>query len=274
MLLRVTENSVCFVAGRPCGFSEIEQLVAAFMAVLLFGWVLTDLNSKVMWDPGLDLRRTLRHVAVAVPAPAILWYDSIHPSAALKILAAAVALAAIWDWARERKRSRAAGGGQQRKKGISPSKASDGFSVVVDERKGGGFTAWSTDDDDLKVEAPTLLAVDEGVRGYVRDRLVYDQKHEVSLAYVWEDSQRATPTSAAGAAPDKRKRPPRSIYLDVRESPGEGYLAEGKSGFRIVAPTLEGLAPAARTEIGTRWPYARSNDMPRVTFGWVRTLQV
>jgi hypothetical protein len=274
MLLRITEKSVCFVAGRPCGFSEIEQLVAAFMAIALFGWVLSDLRSKLVWDPGLDLRRTLRQVAFAVPVPPILWYESLHPSAALKILAAAVALAAIWDWARQWRRSRVAGAGRQRRTRISPSKASDGFSVVVDERKGGGYTAWSTDDDNLKVEAPTLLAVDEQVRRYLRDRLVDNEKQEMSLAYVWEDAERATPAVAGGLPSDKLKRPPRSLYFDVRESPGGGYLAEGESGLRIAAQTLEGLAPAARAEIRRRWPHARANDMPNVAFGWVRIAHV
>jgi hypothetical protein len=114
MLLRITENSVCFVAGRACGFSEIEQIVAAFMAMALFGSVLSDLRSKFMWDPGLDLRRTLRQVAFAMPVPAILWYDSLHPNAAVKILAAAIALAAICDWVRQWRRSRVARAGRQR----------------------------------------------------------------------------------------------------------------------------------------------------------------
>lgn len=43
---------------------------------------------------------------------------------------------------------------------------------------------------------------------------------------------------------------------------------------RIAAQTLERLAPAARAEIGRRWPYARAKDMPKVRFGWVRTVQV
>jgi hypothetical protein len=273
MLLRITEKAVCFIAGRPCSFSEIEQLVAAFTAVLLLGWVLSDLRSKWILDTGLDLRPTLRHVAFAVPVPAILWYDSLHPNAGLKILAAAAALTAIWDWARQRKRSHQAGA-PQRKKRISHSKAAQGFSVVIDQRREGGYTAWSTDDDDLKVEAPSLLAIDEQVRRYVHDRLVDDEKQDASLAYVWEDSERATPAAAGGRPPNKLNRPPRRLYFDVRESPGEGYLAEGEPGLRIAAQTLEGLAPAARAEIGRRWPYARANDMPKVRFGWVRTVQV
>src|SRR6266851_4990362 len=274
MLHRITENSVCFVAGRPCGFSENEQLVAAFMAIALFGWTLMDLRSKVMWDPGLDLSRRLRQVVFAMPVPAILWYDSLHPSATLKILAAAAALAAIWDWATQWRRSRVAGAGLPRRKRISQSKGSEAFSVVVDERKGGGYTAWSTDDDDLKVEGSTLLAVDEQVRRYVHGHLLDGQTQDVSLAYVWEDSQPSVPAAAAGPPPDKLGRPPRSVYFDVRESPADGYLAEGEPGFRIVAPTLDGLAPAARTAIGARWPSARSKDMPWVIFGWVRTVQV
>ncbi len=273
MLLRITENSVCFVAGRPCSFSEIEQLVAAFMAIAVFGWVLADLRSKLMWDPGLDLRRTLRQVAFAVPVPAILWYDSLHPNVGLRIAAGAFALMAIWDWARQRKRSGQAGARQSQKR-IPYSKAADGFSVVIDPRSQGGYTAWSTDDDDLRMEAPTLLAVDEQVRRYLRDRLVDDEKQEMSLAYVWEDPGRATPGAAGGLPSDKLKRPPRSLYFDVRESPGEGYLAEGESGLRIAAHTLEGLAPAARAEIGRRWPHARASDMPTLTFGWVRMAQV
>jgi hypothetical protein len=96
----------------------------------------------------------------------------------------------------------------------------------------------------------------------------------MSLAYVWEDSERTTPAAAGGLPPDKLNRPRRSLYFDVRESPGEGYLAEGESGLRIAAQTLEGLAPAARAEIGRRWPHARANDMPKVRFGWVRIVQV
>lgn len=262
MLLRITENSVCFVAGRPCSFSDIEQLVAAFMAVLLFGWVLSDLRSRWIVDSGLDLRSMVRHVAFAVPVPAILWYDSLHPNAGMKILAGAAAATAIWDWAR------------QSHKRISHSKAAHGCSVVIDQRSQGGYTAWSTDDDDLRVEAPTLLAVDEQVRRYLRDRLVDDEKQEMSLAYMWEDSEQPTPTAAPDLPSDKLKRPPRSLFFDVRESPGEGYLGEGESGLRIAAQTLEGLAPAARAEIGRRWPRARASDMPKVTFGWVRIVQV
>ena len=273
MLLRTTENSVCFAAGRPCSFSEIEQLVAAFMAVLLFGWVLSDLRSKWILDSGFDLRSMVRHVAFAVPVPVIFWYDSLHPNAGLKILAGAAAATAIWDWARQRKRSGEAGARQSQKR-ISHSKAAGGFSLVIDQPSHGGYTAWSTDDDDLRVEAPTLLAVDEQVRRYLHDRLVDDEKQKMSLAYVWEDSERATPAAADGRPSDKLKRPPRSLYFDVRESPGEGYLAEGESGLRIAAQTLEGLAPAARAEIGRRWPHARANDMPKVTFGWVRMAQV
>jgi len=273
MLLRITENSVCFVAGRPCSFSEIEQLVAGFMAVLLFGWVLSDLKWKSIADPGLDLRPMLRHVGFAVPVPAILWYDSLHPNVGLRIAAGALALMAIWDWARQRKRSGQAGA-RRRQKRISRSKAPDGFSVAIDQRSQGGYTAWSTDDDDLRLEAPTLLAVDEQVRRYLHDRLVDDEKQKMSLAYVWEDAERATPAAAGGLPSDKVKRPPRSLYFEVRESPVEGYLAEGESGLRIAAHTLEGLAPAARAEIGRRWPHARANDMPKVTFGWVRMAQV
>ncbi len=273
MLLHITENSVCFVAGRPCSFGEIEQLVAASMAVLLFGWVLSDLRSKWILGSGLDLGPMVRHVAFAVPVPAILWYDSLHPNAGLKILAGAAAATAIWDWARQTKRSGQAGGRQSQKR-TSHSKATDGFSVVIDHRSQGGYTGWSTDDEDLRVEAPTLLAVDEQVRRYLHDRLVDDEKQKMSLAYVWEDSERATPAAAGGLPSDKLERPPRSLYFDVRESPGEGYLAEGESGLRIAAHTLEGLAPAARAEIGRRWPHARANDMPKVTFGWVRMAQV
>jgi hypothetical protein len=272
-LLRITEHSVCFVAGRPCSFSEVEQVVAAFMAVFLFGWVLSDLKWKAIAESGFDLRPMLRHVAFAVPVPAILWYDSLHPNVGLRILAGAFALIAIWDWTRQRKRSRQAGA-RQRKKRISHSKAADGFTVVIDQRSDGGYSAWSTNDDDLKVEAPTVLAIDKQVRRYVRDRLVDDQKQDLSLAYLWEDSQRATPALDGGQPPDKQKRPPKSLYFDVSQSPGDGYVADGESGLRITAETLEGLAPAARAEIGRHWPYARAQEMPKVTFGWVRTVQV
>jgi len=273
MLLRITENSVCFVAGTPCSFSELEQLVAAFMAVLLFGWVLSDLRWKSIAESGLDVRPMLRHVAFAVPVPAILWYDSLHPNGGLRIVAGAFALIAIWDWARQRKRSGQAGARQSQKR-ISHSKAVDGFTVVIDQRSQGGYTAWSAHADDLKVEASTLLAVDEQVRRYLHDHIVDDEKQEMTLAYVWEDSERPTPADAGGLPPDKLNRPPRSLYFDVRESPGEGYVAEGESGLRIAAHTLEGLTPAARAEIGRRWPHARANDMPKVTFGWVRMAQV
>jgi hypothetical protein len=273
MLLRITGRSVCLVAGRPCSLSEIEQLVAAFMAVLLIGWVFSNLRWKSIVEPGLDLRPMLRHVAFAVPVPAILWYDALHPIVGLRIVAGACALVAIWDWARQRKRTGRAGA-RQRKKRVSHSKAADGFTVVIDQRGHGGYAAWSTDDDDLKVEAPTILAVDEQVRRYLHDHLVDDEKPEMSLAYVWEDSERTTPAAAGGLPPDKLNRPRRSLYFGVRESPGEGYLAESESGLRIAAQTLEGLAPAARAEIGRRWPHARPNDMPKVSFGWVRMVQV
>jgi hypothetical protein len=116
MLLRITENSVCFVARKPCSFSEIEQLVAAFMAVLLFCWVLSDLRSKWILHSALALGPMVRHVSFAVPVPAILWYDSLHPNAGLKILAGATAALAIWDWARQRKRSGQAGEQQSQKR--------------------------------------------------------------------------------------------------------------------------------------------------------------
>lgn len=241
------------------------------MAVLLFGWVLSDLRWKSMLDSGLDLRPMVRHVAFAVPVPAILWYDSLRPNAGLKILAGVAAATAIWDWVRQSDRSDRARA-RRPKKRISHSKAARGLSVVIDQRRDGGYTAWSTDDDDLKAEAPSLLAIDEQVRRYVHDRLVADEE-DLSLAYVWEDSGRAAPGVAAGRPPDKVNRPPRSLYFDVRESPGEGYLAEGESGLRVGAQTLEGLAPAARAEIARRWPYARAKDMPKVTFGWVRKVR-
>jgi hypothetical protein len=273
MLLRITENSVCFVVGRPCSFSEIEQVVAAFMAVLLFGWVLSDLRRKSSWDPGLDLRPMVRRVAFAAPTPAIVWYDSLHPNAGLKILAGVVAATAIWDWVRQRERSDRVRA-RQSKKRMSHSKAAQRLSVVIDQRGDGGYTAWSTDDDDLKVEAPSILAIDEQVRRHVRERLVENERQDLSLAYVWEDSLPATPGATAGQPPDKLRRPPGGLYFDVRESPGDGYLAEGESGLRIGAQTLEGLAPAARAEIRRRWPHARANDRPKVTFGWVRTVRV
>jgi hypothetical protein len=107
---------VCFVAGRPCSFSEVEQGVAAFTTILLLGWVLSDLKWKVILESGFDLRPMLRHVALLVPVPAILWYDSLHPNGGLRILAVAFALIAIWDWTRQRKRSRQAGTRQGRKR--------------------------------------------------------------------------------------------------------------------------------------------------------------
>jgi hypothetical protein len=116
VLLRITENSVCFVAGRPCSFGEIEQLVAALIGVILAGWVIGDLRYKTMLEPGFDLRPMLRHVALFVPIPAILWYDSLHPNGGLRILAGAIAVIGIWDWARQRKRSHSAGAGQGKKR--------------------------------------------------------------------------------------------------------------------------------------------------------------
>src|SRR5437879_13273286 len=86
------------------------------MAVLLFGWVLSDLRSKWMLDSGLDLRPMVRHVAVGVPVPAILWYDCLHPNAGLKILSGAAAGPGIWDWARQRQRSDQGGAGQMHKR--------------------------------------------------------------------------------------------------------------------------------------------------------------
>src|SRR5260370_9967263 len=168
-LLRITEHSVCFVAGRPCSFSEIEKVVAAFSAILLLGWVLRDLKWKAIVESGFDLRPMLRDVALALPVPAILWYDSLHPNVGLRILAGGFALVAIWDWTRQRKRSRQAGA-RRGKKRISHSQADDGFTVVIDQRSDGGYSAWSTNDDDLKVAAPAILAIDEQVRRPVRDR--------------------------------------------------------------------------------------------------------
>lgn len=68
---------------------------------------------KAMAEPGSDLRPMLRHVALFVPIPAILWYDSLHPNLGLRILAGAIALIAIWDWARLRKRTRKVGARQR-----------------------------------------------------------------------------------------------------------------------------------------------------------------
>jgi hypothetical protein len=60
----------------------------------------------------------------------------------------------------------------------------EGLSIIIDQESGGGYAAWSTDDDDLKVEAPTLLAVDQQVRRYLHGHLADDERHPVPLAYV------------------------------------------------------------------------------------------
>src|SRR5260370_31307731 len=106
-LLRITEHSVCFVAGRPCSFSEIEQVVAAFSAILLLGWVLSDLKWKAIVPPAFDLRPMLRDVALALPVPAILWDDSLHPNVGLRLLAGGFALVGMSAWTRRREHWRA-----------------------------------------------------------------------------------------------------------------------------------------------------------------------
>src|SRR5260370_2372051 len=87
--LRITEPSVCFVAGRPCSFSEIEQVVAAFSAILLLGWVLSDLKCKAIVESGFDLRPMLRDVPLALPVPALLCIDPLPPNVCLRTLPAA-----------------------------------------------------------------------------------------------------------------------------------------------------------------------------------------
>jgi hypothetical protein len=207
-----------------------------------------------------------------IPVPFLFWYDSLHPNVTLRILAIALVLTEVQDVVRRRQAKRTPVG--RPKKPISARQAAEGYSLIVDPRKDGGYLAWSVEDDNLKVAAPSLLGIDEATRNYIREGLGGGPPLDLTLAYVWDDVERATPEASAGFQIDGSGRPPKRLYLEVRESVGNGYIAEGKPDLRVSALTLDELAPAARAEIGRRWRNASGKDMPKVTFAWVRKAQV
>jgi hypothetical protein len=222
------------------------------MASLLSPMVATCVGCRTIWD-------YLRNIALGIVIATVL-----------------VVVAAWWTGrrgARPGRQSRRARTGQ-RQKPISDSMAARGFSLVVDELSEGGYSAWSTDSADLRVEAPTLVEMDEKVRQCIRDRLVDKENRELSVAYVWHDSAAAIPTAAGGQPADKSSRPPKSVYLEVRQVPGNGYIAEGEPDLRVTAQTLDRLAPAARAAIAGRWPNAGTRAVPVVTFAWVRSVRM
>jgi hypothetical protein len=272
MTLVITSKSFCFVAGRPCSAGDIEQLLAAIIGLGLFVWVTQGAKGKPLAEQPGALLRGLRDVAFLIPVPFVLWYDSQHPNITVRIFAIALVLTEVQDVVRRRQAQRTPEG--KPKKPISARKAAEGYSLIVDPRKDGGYLGWSVEDDNLKVAAPTLLGIDEATRSYIREGLGGGSPLELTLAYVWDDAERATPVASADIQIVASSRPPKSLYLEVRESEGNGYVAEGKPDFRISAPTLDELAPAARAEIGRRWRNASRKDMPKVTFAWVRKAQV
>jgi hypothetical protein len=272
MTLVITSKSFCFVAGRPCSAGDIEQLLAAIIGLGLLVWVTQAAKGKPLAEQPGALLRGLRDVAFLIPVPFVLWYDSLHPNVTVRIFAIALVLTEVQDIVRRRHAQRTREG--KPKKPISARKAAEGYSLIVDPRRDGGYLGWSVEDDNLKVAAPSLLGIDEATRSYIREGLGGGSPLELTLAYVWDDAERATPAASADIQIVASSRPPKSLYLEVRESEGNGYVAEGKPDLRISAPTLDELAPAARAEIGRRWRNASRKDMPKVTFAWVRKTQV
>jgi hypothetical protein len=272
MTLVITSKSLCFVAGRTCSAGDIEGLVAAIIGLGLFVWVTQGAKGKPLAEQPRALLRGLRDVAFILPLPLVLWYDSLHPDGTVRIFAIALVLTQVQDVVRRRQAQRTPPG--RPKKPISAKRAAEGYSLIVDPRKDGGYLGWSVEDDNLKVAAPNLLGIDEATRNYIREGLGDGPPLDLTLAYVWDDAKRATPEAPADIQTDGSGRPPKSLYLEVRESEGSGYAAEGKPDLRISAPTLDDLAPAARAEIGRRWRNAAAKDMPKVTFAWVRQTRV
>lgn len=272
MALVITSKSFCFVAGRPCSAGDIEQLLAAIIGLGLLVWVTQGAKGKPLAEQPGALLRGLRDVEFLIPVPFVLWYDSLHPNVTVRIIAIALVLTEVQDVVRRRQAQRTTPG--RPKKPISAMKAAEGYRVIVDPRKDGGYVGWSVEDDNLKVAAPSLLGIDEATRNYIREGLGGGPPLELTLGYVWDDAERAAPEASVDIQIDGSSRPPKSLYLEVRESEGNGYVAEGKPDLRISAPTLDELAPAARAEIGRRWHYASRRDMPKVTFAWVRKAQV
>lgn len=272
MALVITSKSFCFVAGRPCSTGDIEQLLAAILGLGLFVWVTQGARGQALAEQPPALLRGLRDVAFLVPVPLVLWYDSLRPNVTLRIFAIALVLTEVQDVVRRRQAQRTATDAP--KKPISARKAAEGYSLIVDPGKDGGYVGWSVEDDDLRVAAPSLLGIDEATRNYIRERLGGGPPIDLTLAYVWDDAERATPEATTEIRIDRSSRPPKSLYLEVRESGDKAYVAEGKPELRISAPTLDELAPAARAEIGRRWRYASRKEMPKVTFAWVRKAQV
>jgi hypothetical protein len=184
-----------------------------------------------------------------------------------------------WWTGRRRHRSRrgrasTSAATRHHQKSISASRAAQGFTLVVDALEAGGYSARSTDDADLKLEAPTLVEVDDQVRQTIRDHLADNGHIETSLAYVWQDSGAIAPAAAGGHASDKSDRPPKNLHFEVHDATEDGYLAESESGVRITANTLDGLLPAARTEIARRWPGTIGSATSAVTFSWVRNVRI
>lgn len=187
-------------------------------------------------------------------------------------------LVVVWWMGRRRHRPRRGrstkAATSQRPKPISAARAAQGFTLVVDTVEGGGYSASSTDDADLRAEAPTLVAVDERVRQTIRDQLADKGHIETSLAYLWQDSGGIAPAAAGGHAGGNSDRPPKNLHFEVHDAAADGYVAESESGVRITANTLDGLLPATRTEIALRWPGAVGSATSAVTFSWVRNVRI
>jgi len=169
MALVITSKSFCFVAGRPCSTGDIEQLLAAIIGLGLLVWVTQDAKGKPLAEQLGALLRGLRDVEFLIPVPFALWYDSLHPNVTVRVFAIALVLTEVQDVVRRRQAQRTTPG--RPKKPISAMKAAEGYSLIVDPRKDGGYVGWSVEDDNLKVAAPSLLGIDEATRNYIREGL-------------------------------------------------------------------------------------------------------
>lgn len=193
-------------------------------------------------------------------------------------LAIALLLVGYFWWYRKRRRARSSDRPASRSpKGtvsepLADSMLKKGITLVVDKQPGGGCRAWSTDMTQISVDAPTLDAIDNKVRQSIRERRAGHENNDVSIAYVWQDSQSANSTSGTLHG-NQGERAPKNIYLEVREEHDGGYVAEG-SGLRVAGPTLEALLPATQSAIATRWPTVGAQVKTAVTFSWVRSVQV
>src|SRR5882762_2268670 len=143
MMLVITSQSFCFVAGRPCSAGDIEGLAAAIIGIGLFAWVTQGAKGKPLAELPGELLRSVRDVVFLIPLPFVLGYDSLHPNVTVRIFAVALVLTEIQDVVRRRQAQRTPLG--RPKKPISAKRAAEGYSLIVDPRKDGGYLGWSVE---------------------------------------------------------------------------------------------------------------------------------